>query len=85
MLPFASLFTYETHTHNRTSQGSKISLLVSTARVVLVTAVGGGTVYGSVKAGVWSTDGNKSVETLREVKFPPGLLFHHDSQVNSKP
>ena len=61
-----------------------MSLLLSTARAVFITTVGGGTVYGSVKAGVWSTDGNKSVETLREVKLPPGLPFHHDSQVNHR-
>lgn len=60
-----------------------MSLLVSTARAVFFTSVGGGTVYGSIKAGVWSTDGNKPVETLRDVKLPPGILFHRDSQVNS--
>ena len=59
-----------------------MSLVLSSVRAVFITAVGGGTVYGSVKAGVWSTDGNKSVETLREVKLPPSLDF--GTQVNTK-
>lgn len=60
-----------------------MSLIASTARAVFITTVGGGTVYGSVKAGVWSTDGNKSVETLREVKLPPVTLLQRDTTVNS--
>ena len=61
-----------------------MSLVLSSVRAVFITAVGGGTVYGSVKAGVWSTDGNKSVETLREVKLPADLVFQRDTQVNAK-
>ena len=61
-----------------------MSLIASTARAVFITTVGGGTVYGTVKAGVWSTDGNKSVETLREVKLHPSLVLQRDSPVNRK-
>ena len=61
-----------------------MSLIASTLRAVFVTTVGGGTVYGSIKAGVWSTDGNKSVETLREVKLHPSILLQRDSPVNRK-
>ena len=61
-----------------------MSLIASTARAVFITTVSGGTVYGSVKAGVWSTDGNKSVETLREVKLHPSLVLQRDSPVNRK-
>lgn len=61
-----------------------MSVIASAARAVFVTTVGGGTVYGSVKAGVWSTDGSKSVETLREVKLHPSLFLQRDTQVNSK-
>jgi len=45
-----------------------MSLILSTVRGVFIATVGGGTVYGSVKAGVWSTDGSKSAETLQEIR-----------------
>ena len=64
-----------------------MSLILSTVRGVFIATVGGGTVYGSVKAGVWSTDGSKSAETLQEIrqeiKSASGAAFlHHDKPVS---
>lgn len=84
----SSMFTYKTQTHNRKFNPIEMSLVVSTARALFITAVSGGTVYGSVKAGVWSTDGNKSVKTLQEIreeiKLPPTSFLQRDSPVNGK-
>lgn len=45
-----------------------MSLTLSAMRGVFIATVGGGTVYGSVKSGVWSTDSSKSVRKLQEIR-----------------